>query len=172
MLATLDHQQPQPACRIRLADRQDSQYIEHLARKHSNAIGFVPRTAIADHLERGSYHLLVLNGQEAGYIMHSGGFRRPHRIIQVAITEELWRLGYGTLLIQTALDTARERVIPSVTASVRIGLPMNLVATATGATITDTSYRRTARGLVLNHYQWTQPTKPGEPTTTHGLAPG
>lgn len=140
---------------LRTATTKHSSYIEHLARLHSNSIGFVPRAAILNHLERHNYDLLEIDGQQAGYIMHGGGIRKPYRIIQVAIDEQLWRQGFGTLLLARSLVRARSRPQPTATATVADHLPMNDVAVATGATLTSIDTPPNARRRPLRHWQWT-----------------
>jgi len=139
---------------ILTATPADLLYVEHEARRHSNAIGFVPRAALADHIRRRNVRLLILNGQPAGYALSGGGQRRPYRLIQVAITPELWRLGYGSLLIHDARRTASARPIPTMTATIRDGLPMLAVAENTGARRTATDSHPTARKRPTHHYLW------------------
>lgn len=139
---------------IRLATAADLAYVVHEARRHSNAIGFVPRTALADHIDRRNVRLLTINGQAAGYLLSGGGKLRPYRLIQVAITTELWRLGYGSILIGVARRMASNTHCPAMSATVRDGLPMMRVATATGASKTATRDTHNARKRVLHDYLW------------------
>lgn len=139
---------------IAVALPNDLTFIDALQRLHANNTGFVPRTAIADHLSRHSYHLLRINGQPTGYAMQSGGIKKPLRLIQVAIDEETWRHGLGTELIQLALQRSRHSLIPGMTATVRDGLPMNQVVTATGALLTGHDTTPTARRKPRNRYVW------------------
>lgn len=140
---------------ITVALPKDMPFIDALQRRHANNIGFVPRTAILDHLSRHSYHLLRINGQPAGYAMQAGGIRKPLRLIQVAIDPDAWRYGLGTELIKLAIQRTEHSRIPGMTATVRDGLPMNQVVTATGALLTARDTTPTARGLDRLHYTWT-----------------
>lgn len=133
---------------------QDYCYIDALQRQLVNNVGFVPRTAIRNHLERRSYNLLRINGQPVGYAMQAGGIRKPFRLIQVAIQPDAWRTGLGTLLIRLALATARTKPKSDMTATVRQGLPMNQVVTATGAQIASYDLTPKARKRPLIHYTW------------------
>jgi len=141
---------------IRIATTADRSYIDALQRKHVNNIGFVPRTAIDDHLARQSYHLLSINGQPTGYAMHAGGTRKPLRLIQVALSEDAWRNGLGTALIELALQRAKNTLKTGMTATVRDGLTMNKVVTATGATPIGRDTAPTARGRDRIRYSWTR----------------
>lgn len=148
---------------VSLASPTDLPYIESLQRKHVNSTGFVPRTAIADHLNRHSYHLLRINGQPTGYAMHSGGIRKPLRLIQVAISKDAWRTKLGTLLVVLALERTLSSPTPGMTATVRDGLPMNQVVTTTGALVTGRDTTPTARQRDRIHYAWTYIDLEGHP---------
>ena len=150
---------------ILTATPRDLAYVMHEARRHSNAIGFVPRTALADHIERRNIRLLTINDQLAGYLLSGGGKLRPYRLIQVAITPELWRLGYGSLLIADARRTASTRPMSTMTATIRDGLPMLTVAQHTGARRTATRDTHNARKRLLHDYLW--PAIPPLLTTTN-----
>lgn len=144
---------------IRQATPGDLAYVLHEARLHSNNIGFVPTAAFRDHIDRHNVRILVINNQPAGYTLDGGGDRRSYRLIQVAIDEELWRLGYGSILIRHARLRARGRRFPTMTATIRDGLPMLRVAEATGAIRTATHNRPTARKKATHDYLW-QPVIP------------
>jgi len=155
-------QHPLGSIDVRIATPEDRHFIDALQRKHVNNTGFVPFTAIEDHLNRQSYHLLSINGQPTGYAMHAGGTRKPLRLIQVALSEDAWRNGLGTVLIQLALQRAENALKTGMTATVREGLTMNQVVTATGATPTRRDTTPPARGLDRIHYAWS-----GIATPTH-----
>lgn len=139
---------------VRIATPEDLAFLDSLQRKHVNNTGFVPRAAISDHLDRQSYHLLSINGQPTGYAMQAGGTRKPLRLIQVALSEDAWRFGLGTVLIQLALRKAKTALKTGMTATVRDGLPMNKVVTAAGATPTGRDTTPTARARDRIHYTW------------------
>lgn len=153
LLALPNH--PLGSITIRTAGPNDFRYIDSLQRLHVNNTGFVPTTAIRDHLERQSYALLTINGDPVGYSMSSGGIRKPHRLIQVAIQEDAWRTGLGTILIRLSLQKAAKTPRLHMTASVRDGLPMNTVLPTTGAQITGFDTSPKARHRKLVHYAWT-----------------
>lgn len=143
-----------PAHHILTAIASDLAYVEHLARLHSNNVGFVPRAALADHIDRRNVRLLIINGQHAGYTLAGGGKLRPYRLIQVAISEELWRNGYGSILIRDARGTAAERTVPTMSATIRQGLPMIGVALSTGAQHVGTKCPHTARNRPTHDFLW------------------
>lgn len=139
---------------ISIATPHDFTFIDHLQRRYVNNTGFVPRTAIQDHIDRQSYHLMRINGHPVGYAMQSGGVRKPLRLIQVAIADDAWRHGLGTDLIGLALTRSAQCRVAGMTATVRLGLPMNQVVTATGAIPVGRDTTPTARGLDRIHYFW------------------
>lgn len=140
--------------KLRTAVLHDYPYIEALQRQHVNNTGFVPKTAIQNHLQRQSYVLLTINGQPEGYLMSAGGIRKPYRLIQVAVDEEAWRLGLGTLLIHQALAKARRKPKPDMCCTVREGLPMNPTVISTGAKPFAYDDSPKARRKRLIHYAW------------------
>lgn len=139
---------------IATATPADLPYVEHLARLHSNNIGFVPRAALLDHIERRNVRIFTVNDEPAGYVLASGGKLRSFRLIQVAISEDLWREGYGTLLIYDARRAAAQCRVSTMTATIRAGLPMISVAEQTGARKTATHHRPTARRKPTHDYLW------------------
>lgn len=132
-------------------------YIDALQRHFVNDTGFVPTTAIRNHLERLSYSLLIINGDPVGYSMSSGGIRKPHRLIQVAIQRDAWRTGLGTALIYLARAKAVRTPRLTMTATVRDRLPMNPTVLSTGAKIVAYDTRPKARNRKLIHYEWDHP---------------
>lgn len=157
---------------IEVAAEQDASWIDSLQRQLVNNTGFVPTTAIADHLQRRSYALLSINGQPVGYSMSAGGIRRNFRLIQIAISKDAWRYGLGTELIKIALAVASTRPKPNMTATVRDGLPMNTVVKSTGAKVTGHDHTPKARGKILTHYAWENsqsihPASPASESTPH-----
>lgn len=143
---------------VRTAAEWDGLCLEHLAREFSNLLGFVPRAAIRDHIDRGDYYLLDVNGQPAAFVMSGGGFKHAYRLVQVAVTEELWLHGLGDRLLQAAMKRALARPFSDMTATVRKNNPACLAFTATGARLTHVTNPPNARKQPLNHYAWTNPT--------------
>lgn len=142
--------------RLRIATAADLPWIEHLSRKLSNALGFVPRAAVCDHIGRNNYLMLDLNGQAAAFSLLSGGSRRPTRIIQHAVTDELWRSGYGTVLLAAVAQRALLAKRPGITLSCRDGLIANDFWTATGAERVGTLHPLTARRRSIHAYHYGQ----------------
>lgn len=142
----------------------DFRYIDSLQRHFVNSTGFVPTTAIRNHLDRKSYSLLTINGDPVGYSMSSGGIRKPHRLIQIAIQEDAWRTGLGTALIHLSLAKAATMPQAGMTGTVREGLVVNACVLSTGAQIAGYDTRPKARKRKLIHYKWPDSHTPGSPS--------
>lgn len=117
---------------IETASENDISYIVRLQKKFSNQVGFVPKTAIQDHVRRMGYTICKVNGQHAAYILQSGGTIRPVHLIQVAVEEELWRNGIGTAMLDYVIQRSSNQNYPDITAYVREDLQANLYFTSRG----------------------------------------
>lgn len=133
------------------------------AHKWRRNVGWLPRGAIQTNIERGWVWRLELDGQDAGHIMTSGGFRTPHTLRHNCIDEELWRNGIGSMMVRTWLAwsaltsahaIARVRTRADLTAQTQINLHTGFHAVAVDPP------RKTTRHSVVT---W-------ERTTRHGNA--
>lgn len=143
-----------PSALVRIATLQDLPYVTHIHRQFSNNIGFVPRAALENRIERRDVRILVINGQDAGYTLSGGGILKPYRLSQIAISDELWRQGYGADLVAHLRRLASTLPVPTMTGTIRNGLPMHWVALATGARMTATRWTNAARGKPVHDYLW------------------
>jgi N-acetylglutamate synthase-like GNAT family acetyltransferase len=87
---------------VRVATPRDLKFVEHLARKFSNQLGFLPRTAVSAYIEAGDVLLGTENGQEAGYVLGRRSMRWDRRvanIVQTAVPLDLQRGLVGTCLV-------------------------------------------------------------------------
>jgi len=123
--------------RIRPATPTDATYIDHLMHRFSAEVGFLTRTAILEHLEHGHYSLLEISGDPVAYTLTTGGIRKPVRILQHAVDEELWRQGWGLKLIEAAALKATRCPMPGLTLTCRDGLPANAFWQSSGARLID-----------------------------------
>lgn len=119
--------------RIRPATPADAAYIDHLMHRFSSEVGFLPRSAMTEHLELGHYCLLELEGQPSAYTLTTGGIRKPVRILQHAVDEDLWRQGWGLRLLEAAALKATRCPTPGLTLTCRDGLPANAFWQTSGA---------------------------------------
>lgn len=63
---------------VRTATLADLSFIEHLQRKFSNHVGFLPRAALVEYVDAGGVTLIEENGDPAGYV----AFRRRLRSLK------------------------------------------------------------------------------------------
>lgn len=140
--------------RLSTATEKDQLWIEHLQRRFSNQLGFVPRAAIPGLIEARNYIKLAINGSDAGFVLACGGTTKPVRISQIAVDEDLWRLGIGTAAIEMIRKNALAFRKPSVIVTVRHGLAMNQVALETGATHIYDNLQMGKRKKRLHTYLW------------------
>lgn len=143
-----------PDWQTRPAKANDLAWLLDIGNATRYANGFTPRAAIADHIERDDYTILILRGQRAAFMFTSGGRRSPFRIVQSAVSLELWRQGYGEMLFGSIALRAITRPIPATTCAVRDGLESNRFWVALGAQHIDTTPGGKSRKRMLLHYAW------------------
>jgi len=122
---------------IRPGTARDLTYLDHLSRRFSRQVGFLNRTAMREHLELGHYTVLDLEGQPAAFTLTTGGIRKPVRIVQHAVDEEMWRQGWGLKLIEAAALKATRCPQAGLNLTCRDGLPANAFWQAAGARLID-----------------------------------
>lgn len=62
-------------------------FVEHLAKKESSAVGFLPRTIYPKAIQEGRCQIAEANGEAAGFFLQ-GNWAPVTRIYQTAVTEE------------------------------------------------------------------------------------
>ena len=120
------------AIEIQTTTESDVSYIVALQKKFSNQVGFVPTTAIHDHISRRHYTICKINGQHSSYILQSGGTLKTVHLIQVAVEEKMWRSGIGTAILDHVIQKNKTKRYPNVTAYVREDLQANSYFTSLG----------------------------------------
>lgn len=113
---------------IRRATPADQHFIEHLARVHTNALGFIPRVGLEAYIERGHVELATENGQPAGYLLGRPSFRwQPLMcpITQAAICYDAQRRHHGLSLVDERAAAALSRRQLALQAICREGLDAN-----------------------------------------------
>lgn len=113
---------------IRIATNHDHLYIDALAKKFSNAVGFIPNAALEKYIELGGVQIGLENGEPAGYILSRGYLRwciamRP--ITQAAVQFDAQRRHVGLELVARAEAHAREAGQIAIQACCREGLAAN-----------------------------------------------
>lgn len=113
---------------IKTASLADLQFVEDLQRKHSNAIGFIPRQATEWYLEAGRVQLALENDEPAGMLLGREKLRwnialRP--ITQAAIDFSAQRRHHGLGLVERIALDAKEAGQLAIQACCREGLEAN-----------------------------------------------
>lgn len=145
--------------RLRTATPADRSFIDHWSARFGEFIGHVPRVARAQRLDQGAYLLAEIEQEPVGFLLLGGGQRAPLRLSQIAVLEDLWRNGLGSICIRH-LQTRVERTGLPLVASVAATLPMNEVARVTGGVHVASSLARGKRGRALQHWVWGEGEEP------------
>lgn len=94
---------PAHAIHCRIATTADLSFIEHLGRKFSNQLGFLPRTAVETYVANGRCIIGLFNDQHAGYVLGRESMRWDRRfanIVQTAVPMDLHRRHIGLALVE------------------------------------------------------------------------
>lgn len=86
---------------------QDLAFIDHLQKKYSHQLGFLPRQALEAKIERGQVSIAFENDEPAAYVLGNGNYLRdPHFgvIYQAAVSYDARRRLMGTALVQHFID--------------------------------------------------------------------
>src|SRR4051794_2286503 len=84
----------------------DLPYVVHLQKRHADALGFLPRAALAEKIGRGQVWLSLENGEPAGFL-HHGSLAVPEvRIFQAAVQYDARRRHLGLALVQSLAASA------------------------------------------------------------------
>lgn len=95
------------AALIRTSAEGDLVFMLDRARKWSNELGFIPAEGMRKLVQEGRGLTLSFNGELAGYILTSGGLRRPLVVRHNTIEEDLWNHGLGEALMRAVLGWSR-----------------------------------------------------------------
>ena len=91
---------------VRSAVSADLAYIVMLQKAHAAALGFLPRQALKEKIDRGQVILARVGGRRAGFL-HHGSLRGPEvRVFQIAVSPEVRSTGVGRALVQCLIDRA------------------------------------------------------------------
>ena len=103
--------------------------IQELADSEKNALGFLPKQALRDAIERGRLFALIANSgndqKVAGYLLHSGVF--PHaKIQQIAVATQYRKQAVGSSLINSFVSDLEQLGFMSVKAEIASDLEGSL----------------------------------------------
>ena len=87
-----------------VATPADLAYVVELQKRNGEAVGFIPRAALSEKIDRGQIHLTTENGEPAGYL-HHGSLAVPEvRIFQAAVQYDARRRHHGLALLADLVD--------------------------------------------------------------------
>lgn len=92
---------------IHQAQPADWSFLDHLQRRHHDAIGFLSRMALLEAIERKRVWLALENGEPAGYLYGKAGYQRREDvaiIFQAAICYDARRRLLGTSLVEAFIS--------------------------------------------------------------------
>lgn len=98
---------PKKADLVRSATPADLTYLLHIQNKQTDSIGYVNKGALLERINTGRILVLTHNGDPAGYLNYTHRRDRITHLNQVAVSEELWRIGLGTLAMHQLIENAR-----------------------------------------------------------------
>jgi hypothetical protein len=96
---------------IRTACEVDLPYVFSLARKHSEALGFLPPPALEQYMNMGSVWLCQENSAEAGFLVLRHELRLDQRcaaIIQACVQTDAQRRHHGLAMVAEAAAASRK----------------------------------------------------------------
>lgn len=92
---------------------EDLKFLDHLQKKYSHQLGFLPRQALEWNIANGRVSLALENGEPAAYLLGKGCYLRdPHFgiIYQAAVSYDSRRRLVGTALVQHFMDHMQPEV--------------------------------------------------------------
>lgn len=96
-----------PLSAVRTATPADLAYVVKLQKAYGDALGFIPRAALAYKIDRCRVHLALENGEPAGYLHHGSMAASPEvRIFQAAIQYDARRRHLGLALVDDLICRA------------------------------------------------------------------
>lgn len=114
--------------RIRTATLNDVKFLDHLQRKFSASVGFLPRAALQVYCEAGKANVILENGEPAGYLLGSHRLKwqpllRP--IFQAAVAMDAQRRHLGLALLRNIECEAIANNQVAIQACCRVGVEAN-----------------------------------------------
>lgn len=89
---------------VKTATETDFPYILDRSKLWSNQQGFIPAEGMRKLVEEGRGLICRVNGERAGYLLTSGGIRRPLVVRHNTVEESLWSCGVGCQLMRAVLE--------------------------------------------------------------------
>lgn len=110
---------------IRPATAADLSYIVSLSKKHATELGFLPRLAMENYLERDRVRMATENGEPCGYFLTGGLGVERLRIFQACVQLDARGLNHGLALLSQTINSALLSGTNHITLHCRDGLHSN-----------------------------------------------
>jgi hypothetical protein len=133
------------------------QYILSLARKHTDALGFIPRATVERYVEAGQALLARENEEPCGFLIFGNGWPRL-KIYQACIQYDAQRRQRGLQLVGQVIALASERGCDAVSLWCADDLPANDFWRAAGFQLLRSKPGGHRRGRQLNLWVYWLPT--------------
>lgn len=94
-------------------EKKDVLFLDHLQKKFSHQVGFLPKVALEAHIARGKVSIALENDEPAAYLLGKGNYLRdPHFgiIYQAAVSYDARRRLIGTALVQHFMDVMEPNI--------------------------------------------------------------
>jgi GNAT superfamily N-acetyltransferase len=139
---------------LRTAEAADLPFILDLAKKDPDALGFVPREAIAEQIDGRQCVVAVANGDLVGYVLHGKGGTAVLPIVQAAVIPDARRERIASALV----DRVKQRAGKLGCQEVGLACAADLVGAlafwkASGFRLIGSTNGGATRGRVLNVFK-------------------
>src|SRR5579864_1675478 len=119
---------------IHISQPTDLTYSVDLAKKHSDALGFIPRQAVENHLLTGHIRMARENGDPCGFFLTSG-LQRQVRIFQACVQMDARGLDHAKNLLSDLVVRSAAAGAERITLHCRDELESNGFWSACGFTL-------------------------------------
>lgn len=158
---------------IHLAQPHDLPYLVHLSKKNAEALGFLPRAAMAGHIDQNHVSLATENGDPCGYFLTGDRTRQQIRIFQACVQHDARGLHHGLRLLSSLITQAAFAGTHFLSLHCRDGLESNAFWSACGFEIGHLQLGGQARKKIV--IQWELDIRkalsnPSLPYATHYIA--
>lgn len=102
---------------VATGSRGHLRFLEHLQRRYTNALGFLPTAALEEFLNAGRVRIVFENGEPAGYVLgrwHGRPGDARASIVQAAVAMDAQRRGCGLAAVERFIEEAAQRDAPIV----------------------------------------------------------
>lgn len=138
-------------------------FIANLAKKHTDALGFIPRPTLEKYIDNGQVLIARENGEPCGFLVYGAGWPRL-RIYQACIQYDAQRQAHGLALVGRLIAFASARGYDAISLWCADDLPANMFWLAAGFQRLRSKPGGRRRGRQLNLWVYWLPTLIERPT--------